>query len=203
MPSKKQFLTAKEAAEILNITPATLYAYVSRGLVRSESTGGKRRTKRYYAEDVRRLKERQDQRRNPAQAASTAAAAALHFGRPVLESAITLISNGRLYYRGRDALTLAQQYPLEQIAILLWNETADHPRIWSETAETLFETQPIPASPTFQAVQNQITNLTPMEKFQILLPLAAANDFSAYDFRPEAVQQTGARISQLPIYNTS
>jgi citrate synthase len=36
-----------------------------------------------------------------------------------------------------------------------------------------------------------------MEQFQVLLPLAGANDFAAYDFRPAAVRQTGARILRL------
>lgn len=193
MAQSKRFLTAKEAAETLNITPATLYAYVSRGLIRSEPTGGKRHTKRYYAEDIHRLKERQEQRRNPAKAATTAAATALHFGQPVLESAITLIANGRCYYRGYDAVALAQHYPLEQIAVLLWNETAEPPQSWQKTAEILFTTP----TPAIQTIQQQITDLTPMEKFQILLPHAATNDFSAYDFRPQAVQQTGARILKL------
>jgi citrate synthase len=193
----KRFLTAKEAAESLNITPATLYAYVSRGLVRSEPTGGKRRTKRYYAEDIDRLKERQEQRRNPAEAASTAAATALHFGQPVLESAVTLITDGRCYYRGYDAVALAKQYPLEQIAVLLWNETAENPESWQKTAASLFATQSLSLTPPFRAVQERVAALTPMEQFQILLPLAAAGDFSAYDFRPAAVQQTGARILKL------
>ena len=35
-----QYLTAKEAAAELGITTATLYAYVSRGLIRSEEGGG-------------------------------------------------------------------------------------------------------------------------------------------------------------------
>ncbi|MFZ0545233.1 MAG: citrate synthase family protein, partial [Candidatus Promineifilaceae bacterium] len=199
MKQSQRFLSAKEAAELLNISRATLYAYVSRGLVRSEATGGKRRTKRYYAEDVERLKERQEQRRNPAEAVSTAAATALHFGQPVLESAVTLITDGRCYYRGYDAVTLARQYPLEQIAVLLWDETESQPESWQSTAETLFSAPPIPLHPRFQTVHAQVADLTPMEQFQILLPLAAANDFTAYDFRPDAFRQTGARILKLMV----
>ncbi|MGH6974351.1 MAG: helix-turn-helix domain-containing protein, partial [Stellaceae bacterium] len=43
-------LTAAEAARALGVTPATLYAYVSRGLIRSERAGG--RARRYAAADV-------------------------------------------------------------------------------------------------------------------------------------------------------
>ena len=38
----EEFLTAQEACEILNIKPATLYAYVSRGLLDSYRQGIKR-----------------------------------------------------------------------------------------------------------------------------------------------------------------
>ncbi len=93
-------LSAQEAADLLGITTATLYSYVSRGLIRSEATAGKRRARRYLTADVMALKERKAQRRNP----TRAAARALNFGSPVLESSITLIEDDALYYRGHDAL---------------------------------------------------------------------------------------------------
>jgi citrate synthase len=58
------FLSAKEAAAELGISRATLYAYVSRGLVRSEAAAGSRRARRYQREDVARLKARREQRRS-------------------------------------------------------------------------------------------------------------------------------------------
>jgi citrate synthase len=197
MNQLKPYFTAQEAAELLNISPATLYAYVSRGLVRSESAGTKRRTKRYYAEDIDRLKERQEQRRNPTEAVETAAATALNFGQPVLESAITLITDNQLFYRGYNATILAKNYRLEEIAVLLWDETPEQPQTWRETAPTLFPDSPLPLPNRFKIIQQQIDDLTPMEQFQILLPLAASNDFAAYDYRPEATRQTGARILTL------
>jgi citrate synthase len=197
--NKKRYLSAKEAAELLNISKATLYAYVSRGWVRSEPTGGKRRTKRYFAEDIVRLKERQEQRRNPSEAVSSAAAAALHFGQPVLESAITLITDGRTYYRGYEVTQLAKHYSLEEAAVLLWDETVENPESWKHKVQTLFGRSTNAPAPLFQTIQAQITGLTPMEKFQILLPLAATNDFSAYDFNPQSVMQTGARILRLMV----
>jgi hypothetical protein len=48
------------------------------------------------------------------------AAQGLHWGSPVLESGITLIHDGELYYRRRDALKLAQEKALEEVAGLLW-----------------------------------------------------------------------------------
>ena len=47
--SGNRYLTAREAAEELGVSLKTLYAYVSRGLIRSEAVGGKRRNRRYRA----------------------------------------------------------------------------------------------------------------------------------------------------------
>ncbi|NJR32342.1 MAG: helix-turn-helix domain-containing protein [Chamaesiphon sp. CSU_1_12] len=101
-----RYLTAKEAAEKLNITVATLYAYVSRGLLRSEATDDKRQ-RRYYAEDVEKLLAHQEARRDP----QSVAKEALRWGAPVLESSITLIADGRFYYRGQDVLELDKRDP--------------------------------------------------------------------------------------------
>ena len=101
---RSEFLTAEEAAAALGISKATLYSYVSRGLLRSEPGTDAGRARRYYVADVAALHERKAQRRNPARSA----AQALDFGAPVLESAVTLIEDGRLYYRGRDACLLAR-----------------------------------------------------------------------------------------------
>ena len=50
-PNQPIYLDAREAAAELAISPATLYAYVSRGLVRSEP-GETSRSRRYRAEDA-------------------------------------------------------------------------------------------------------------------------------------------------------
>ncbi|MFN4089501.1 MAG: MerR family transcriptional regulator, partial [Alphaproteobacteria bacterium] len=95
---------------------ATLYAYVSRGLIRSEAgTGARRRL--YRADDVKRLRDRKAPGREPAGARPEA----LAWGAPVLDSAITLIAEGRLFYRGRDACELAATATIETVAAILWD----------------------------------------------------------------------------------
>src|ERR671928_1714354 len=106
---EERYLSAGRAAEELGVSVATLYAYVSRGMVRSEAVEGKRRNRRYRAEDVRRLKERKRRRRDPEGFVESA----LHWGTPVLESGITLIDDGRLYYRGREVVDLAWRKSIE------------------------------------------------------------------------------------------
>ena len=110
------YLTAREAAAELNVSRATLYAYVSRGQIRSEAVDGSR-SRLYRADDVRALRAR----KTADTASETIAATALSHGSPVLASAITLIADGVLYYRGRDATELARTSSLETVAGLLWN----------------------------------------------------------------------------------
>jgi citrate synthase len=179
---EERYLGARRAAEELGVSLATLYAYVSRGMIRSEAAGGRKR--RYRAEDVRRLKERKERRRDPDRVVD----GALHWGTPVLESAITLIEEGRLYYRGRDAVALAAGSAVEEVAALIW--TGDPGR-----APELFPLK-VPELPPSVGVALG-NGLPPVEAFQVLLALAGAEDPAAYDLRAGAVARTGARILRL------
>lgn len=174
--AEKAYLTAKEAAAELGISVATLYAYVSRGLIHSEPGNKARRTKRYRREDVLRLRQRKRQRHNPEQASVET----LNWGLPVLESAITLIQDQRFFYRGWDALQLAERQSFEAVIALLWRGTFD----------------PLPQSDKAPSITSLAAN-APLAACQAQLALAAADDAAAYDLRPERVVQTGTRILQL------
>src|SRR5262249_850358 len=49
----------------------------------------------------------------------------------------------------------------------------------------------------FVSLLNAIRRLEPVERCQLILPLAASSDLSAHDLRPPAVAKTGARILRL------
>lgn len=183
-----RYYTAREAAGELGVSLGTLYAYVSRGLVRSEAVGGKRRDRRYRAEDVRRLKERKEQRRDPSRVGESA----LDWGTPVMESAITLISAGRLYYRGRDAIVLSDEYSLERVAELIWTGETTQP----DGAElpALFR-DGISEHHGLRVAEDR--NAPTTEAFGMALLSAAVGDPAAYDLRGAAVARTGARILRL------
>ena len=184
MQADRYYLTAKQAADGLGVTKATLYAYTSRGQLRSEPVPGQPRERRYYRDDVERLRERKDTRRDPAKAA----ARGLHWGSPVLESGITLIEKGRLYYRGQDAVTLAETAGLEQAAELLWEaEGVERERLFSQRR----------ALSASQLARLRAATKDPLTLLQAALPIAGAVDLKAYDLRPAAVRQTGARILRL------
>ena len=184
MPADRYYLTAEEAADALGITRATLYAYASRGQLRSQSIPGRPRVRRYYREDIERLRERKETRRDP----TKAAARGLHWGSPVLESGITLIHDGKVYYRGQDAVKLAESASLEQVAALLW--AADEIE-----RERLFE-QPLVLS-LRQLARLRTCARDPLMMLQAALPIAAAMDLASYDLRAAAVRQTGSRIIRL------
>ncbi|MFL5207301.1 MAG: citrate synthase family protein [Microvirga sp.] len=107
--------SADEASSRLGISRASLYAYVSRGLIRSFSSPHDPRQRLYAVKDVEKLVERMARSRRPAVAAATA----LDWGLPGLETSITQIKDGRLFYRGQDAVALARTASLEDAARLL------------------------------------------------------------------------------------
>ena len=105
-------LGAAEAARLLGVKLPTLYAYVSRGLLRS-LPGRSGRARRYLRSDVEALRERGPSVR--------AAAGALRWGEPILESSITAMTPAGPAYRGRLATELARDgTSFEAVAELLW-----------------------------------------------------------------------------------
>ncbi len=117
------WLSAEDAAALLKVRRSSLYSYVSRGLLRAETTVGQR-GKRYLQSDVLRLARQRQTVRNPASLAQST----LDWGQPVMASSPTLVQGGRLYYRGRDAVEWAQRASLEQTAQWLWQGLAFEPR---------------------------------------------------------------------------
>ncbi|MDO6385040.1 citrate synthase family protein [Uliginosibacterium sp. 31-12] len=110
-----QLIDSTTAAALLGVSRQTLYSYVSRGLLRAQ-VASDGRGKRYRRDEVERLLRHAVQTRKP----RAAAGATLDFGLPVLASALTLIAEGQLWYRGQNAIQLAATASLEEVAALLW-----------------------------------------------------------------------------------
>lgn len=176
---KKRYLTSHEAVEVLNVSPATIYSYVSRGLIRSEASGTGKRTRLYRSEDIERLQERKRLRRNP----DVDMNRALRAEDPVLETAITLITDAGFYYRGNDVLKLATTQSFERVSAMIW--TSNPKYRFSIPTENLLDNE---------KKWSRFRSLKPIERFQVLLPLAEAEDFAAYNFQPDSVAATGMRI---------
>ena len=125
-----RWLTAEQATSSLGVSRQTLYAYVSRSRIAVTAAPDDPRRSLYDAADVQRLAERnREGRSRRAVAAST-----ISWGEPILVSAITRIEGGRLEYRGRDAIALAESASLEDVAALLWQvgslPCARSPQAW-------------------------------------------------------------------------
>jgi len=164
------WLTANEALARLGSKPQSLYASVSRGRIRAKSDPADSRKSLYNAEDVDRLAARSRGRRS----ALTVAAEAISWGDPVLPSAISTVSNGRLYYRGRDACVLSRTATLEAAATLLW----DAPLEDAEPGEAATNAPGITAA-LVKLAQLTATSPPSLGRSPIVLRLDAARIFHA------------------------
>ncbi|NSL55256.1 citrate synthase family protein [Uliginosibacterium aquaticum] len=183
------------AAALLGVSRQTLYSYVSRGLLRAQPAP-EGRGKRYRRAEVERLVRQSAQTRKP----RAAAGATLDFGLPVLASALTLIAGGQLWYRGQNAIQLAAQASLEDVACLLWQAEA-----------TLFAT---PVENLLAELPAALASLQPLERALAVFPALAlqapgllANAESAdqqarcvFLLRAMAAALLGRALSAAPIH---
>jgi citrate synthase len=162
-----RWLTATQATARLGVKPQTLYAYVSRGLVRRERAPGSR-TSRYDRDDVERL--------------------AAH-GRPrvrtdgfevVIDQAVTLLDPaGRLSYRGWDATRAAVDARYEEVATWLWGGTAGPHDHWSAEPTALA---------TARRVQAALPDDTPLpDRLRIIVAALRPGDPMRHDRRVASV----------------
>lgn len=112
------------------VKPQTLYAYVSRGLIAARPDTDDPRASLYSAADIAALV----RRRRSGRGREAIARAAIAWGEPVMETAITTVREGRLIYRGRDAVRFAADATLEEAAALLWNAVSPGPPRASDAA---------------------------------------------------------------------
>ncbi|MBV8506679.1 MAG: helix-turn-helix domain-containing protein [Alphaproteobacteria bacterium] len=163
-------MTARQAADRLGIKLDTLYAYVSRGRLRSVGMPGSRE-RRYQTEDVEALLGVRSS--GPNDRAGDADALT-----PIIASSICLIENGQFYYRGEDAVRLAEAATLEEVATLLWG------------AQTSLgaDIDRAPPSPSELSAPGLI------ERCQIRLAGMAGKDLPALDLTRGGVIRTGHRI---------
>jgi citrate synthase len=125
------WLTATEALQVLHVRPQTLYANVSRKKIRAKPDPEDTRRSLYHEVDVRKLARKHGGRRK----ATVVAAGAIEWGDPILSSSISTVVDGRLYYRGKDAVGLSDAMTLEEVAGLLWGAgTVDFDQAWRDVS---------------------------------------------------------------------
>lgn len=117
-----------EALERLGVKTQTLYAYVSRGRITARPDPADPRRSLYAAADIARLSSGRDE--TGAEAAPsrfTPLAAPAVRGETRIPSSLSLIAEGRLFYRGLDAVQLSQSSTMEDVARLLWDARDANP----------------------------------------------------------------------------
>jgi len=177
MPREPHLMTTDQVAARLGVKPATVYAYVSRGLLPA----------------VRNA-------RGKGSLFARADVDAFIAGRqktttPGIQTGVTLIKDGGLYYRGVDAIELARRSTFEAVATLLWTGTLEHVDLTEKpllTALAQAIIAPLPA------------DARTTDRLRVIVAAAAADDPLRFDTSAPAVIATGrtmlaTMIGALPL----
>lgn len=165
------YMNAEEAAKALDVTVATLYAYVSRKQIRSEKIEGSR-ARRYWRADIERMR------------GSSPAAAEPPAKELIAQSSITLITDGGLYFRGHDAVELAKTRSLESVAALMWK--------MEESA--LFQVTAPEMPDELAAMRARLGHVGLLERCAAFFPLIESANPRAYDLSPAGYARTGVEL---------
>jgi citrate synthase len=172
-------LSAQDAAAELGVTVATLYAYVSRGYIRSEMAGDGR-GRRYRAEDIQALRAR----RAPPDANEPDHEPKV-WDAPLLDSAITQMSARGPVYRGALAVDLARGgASFERVCEILWDAAALQP----------FQTKPAAFPKRLALMAKSLEEWPATDRAAAMMALASETDPSAHRRSAEGVAETSARI---------
>ncbi|WP_332678748.1 citrate/2-methylcitrate synthase [Brevundimonas sp.] len=114
-----------EAMARLGVKSQTLYAYVSRGRIAARPDPEDSRRSLYAAHDIARLSGEAVEAEDSAVYRRTPGGAGR--GEADICSSLTAIAGGRLFYRGLDAVQLAETATLEEVARRLWDARAANP----------------------------------------------------------------------------
>ncbi|MCJ1681122.1 citrate synthase [Streptomyces sp. APSN-46.1] len=162
-------LSTRQAAEVLGVKPATVYAYVSRGQLtsRRDPIG---RGSSFDAAEVEALATR-----NRREAAGPTGST----GELSVRTSITLIEPDRYYFRGVDAVELASRHPYEEVAEWLWTGTLPRGARFIAPPELLAAAR--------RAVAALPEHSGPIDRLRVATAAAAVADPLRFDLSPEAV----------------
>ncbi len=173
-------LTTREAAELLGVKPATVYAYVSRGQLGSRRAPGGRGST-FDAREVRALA-----RRNRRDCGTTATAPGPGPGQELAaRTRITLIESDRYYYRGVDAVELAARHSFEEVAEWLWTGRLRPGAAFSAPESSVAAAR--------RAVDALPEHAGPADRLRVAAIAAAVTDPLRFDLSEDAVLGT-ARV---------
>ncbi|WP_030301442.1 citrate synthase [Streptomyces katrae] len=169
-------ISTRQAAELLGVKPATVYAYVSRGQLtsRRDAVGRGSSFDPREVEDLARRSRRE--------------AAAPPGAELSVRTSLTLIEPDRYYFRGVDAVELASRHRYEEVAEWLWTGTL--PR------GARFTAPPQALAAARRAVAALPEHSGPIDRLRVATAAAAVTDPLRFDLSAEAV--LGSARSLIP-----
>src|SRR5882757_190652 len=170
MSDDRLYVTAKQAASALGVSLPTLYAYVSRKLIRSQTVQGTRK-RRYWKADIDRLKGEQE--------AGGQGDTSL-----INETKITLLTERGLYYRGKSVIELAETETFESVAALLWEAEVG----------MVFTAQLPMIPPSYAKLKRGLGDLSVIERAMALFPLIERANPRLYDLSRAGIARSGADL---------
>jgi citrate synthase len=171
--SDERYLTTAEVARRLGVKTETVYAYASRGMLRSVRLPGRRGS--FFAQpEVEEFVARGRDERPPAGAVER------------IRTELTLLDGDELFYRGRRVADLAVSHPFESVATLLW--TGELP-----------DRDPFPTdAPLVDVVRTALAALPDgartTDRFKVAAAVLGATDPLRFDLSPAAVVRVGRRL---------
>ncbi len=121
MSADERWIARSEALTRLGVKAQTLYAYVSRGRIAARPDPTDPRRSLYAVSDVARLCGDVDPAAAEGAEVRAPIVGAAARGEADIQSSVALIADGRLFYRGLDAVQLAEAATVEATARTLWD----------------------------------------------------------------------------------
>ena len=160
---RRDYASAAEATQILGVRAQTLYAYVSRGWIRSVAQKGLK-DKLYLRDDLTRVSMRSMARSGH----GAVAASAMNWGEPIFPTSITEITPEGPRYRGHLAADLVRSgVSFEAVAELLWTSSLNtRSQLWTVRKPSV---QLVKLTQTLSALQAQDNVLESFASIVLLL----------------------------------
>ncbi|MFI5777229.1 citrate/2-methylcitrate synthase [Nocardia sp. NPDC051570] len=170
--SEVRHLTTAEVAQQLGVKPATVYAYVSRGIL-TKVEGSDRHGSLFLEDEVIRLARR---RRDSGRGGTL----------DDITTAISAIEDNQLRYRGREVVDLVASQSVESVASLLWTGELGPQQLLDAPADVL--------AATGAAVASLGADVRSTDRMRVAVTVAGARDLLRFDLSTDAVLRTAATI---------
>ena len=171
----EDWLTSAEAAARLGVKRATLYSYVSRGVL-SRVVDPDGRSSRFSPEEVERLSSRANRR-------SEGEVGVL------VSSGVTQVADGELRVRGQNLIGISAEARFEEAVDWVWGAEAEGQ--WPSRDD---------AGGIVRGIQDQLPDATPMiDRLRVAVSVASATDPLRNDLSASSVRAVGRRLISLMV----